>query len=134
VGFRQAAIDRIRLVNKYAINRLTMKIAGGSHSPFSVVRHTGRRTGRHYATPVIVEPLGDGLVIAFTYGPEVDWYRNIIAGGECAIRRRGREYACVRPELVDGTTALPAFPFLLRSILRIIGTSQFLKLTVRKDP
>jgi deazaflavin-dependent oxidoreductase (nitroreductase family) len=132
MGFRQAVVNRIRLLNKFSINRVTVKLAGGPLSPFSLVRHTGRRTGKPYSTPVIVEPLGDGLVIAFTYGPEVDWYRNILAAGECAVLRRGREYACIRPQLLEGNSALPAFPLLLRTILRIVGTSQFLKLDIRK--
>jgi deazaflavin-dependent oxidoreductase (nitroreductase family) len=132
MGIRQAAINCIRLINKYAVNRVTLKMAGGVHSPFSIVRHTGRRTGRAYATPVIAEPLGDGLVIAFTYGPEVDWYRNILAGGSCAVRRKGGEYDLANPELIDGKAALPAFPIALRTILRMVGTSQFLKLEFRK--
>jgi deazaflavin-dependent oxidoreductase (nitroreductase family) len=132
MGFRQTAVDAIRKMNKYSINRVMVNIAGVPHSPISLIRHTGRRTGKLYATPVIVEPLGDGLVIAFTYGPEVDWYRNILAGGSCIVRRGGVEYACAAPKLIDGESALPAFPFLLRSILRLIGTSQFLSLEVRK--
>jgi deazaflavin-dependent oxidoreductase (nitroreductase family) len=132
MGFRQAATYLIRRVNKYTINRVTLNLAGTPLSPFSVVRHTGRRTGKAYSTPVIVEPLGDGLVIAFTYGPEVDWYRNILASGSCTVGRRGREYACIHPQLLDGNSALPAFPLFLRTILGIVGTSQFLKLEVRK--
>ncbi len=131
MGFRQAAVNIVRRTNKLTINRLTLKLAGGSLSPFSIVRHTGRRTGKPYSTPVIVEPLGEGLVIAFTYGPEVDWYRNILAAGSCVIRRSGRDYACFHPELIDGNSALPAFPFFLRTILQIVGTSKFLKLDIR---
>ncbi len=125
-------MNAVRKINKYSVNRISVKIAGAAHSPISLIRHTGRRTGKPYATPVIVEPLGDGLVIAFTYGPEVDWYRNILASGSCIIRRGGVEYACAAPRLIDGPSALPAFPFFLRSILRIIGTSQFLKLEIRR--
>jgi deazaflavin-dependent oxidoreductase (nitroreductase family) len=132
MGIRRAAVDQIRRINKYTINRMTVKIAGAPRSPFSIVRHTGRRTGKPYATPVIVEPLGDGLVVAFTYGPEVDWYRNILASGFCSVRRHGREFICIHPELIDGKDALPAFPFFLRSVLRIIGASKFLKLEIRK--
>jgi len=129
---RQDAVHLIRHLNKYSINPVMRTIAGAKHSPISIVRHTGRRTGKAYATPVIAEPLGDGLVIAFTYGPEVDWYRNIAARGSCIIRRGGVDYACVDPMLVDGKTAMPAFPFFMKSFLRILGTSQFLKLEVRK--
>jgi deazaflavin-dependent oxidoreductase (nitroreductase family) len=132
MGIRQMISHRMRFINKYTINRITLKIAGAPHSPFSVVRHTGRRTGKRYATPVIVEPIEGGLVIAFTYGPEVDWYRNILAGGSCTIRRHGRESSMVNPELIDGKAALPAFPFVLRTILRMVGTRQFLKLEFRK--
>jgi hypothetical protein len=33
----------------------------------------------------MVEPTTDGVVIALTYGPEVDWYRNVLAAGHCEL-------------------------------------------------
>ena len=128
MSIRRRLVDGQRIVNKYAINRVTLAVAGGAHSPFSIVRHVGRRTGKAYATPVIACAVPGGLVIAFTYGLNVDWYRNIAARGECTVRRNGKELACARPRLIDGRAALPAFPLLLRLILRIVGTSQFLRL------
>src|SRR5258708_12896774 len=70
--------NRIRIFNKYVTNRLLRGFANLSHSPFAIIRHVGRRSGKPYETVIWVWPLGEGFVIALTYGPEVDWYRNIL--------------------------------------------------------
>ena len=59
-------------------NPLTRKIARGSFGPFAIVRHIGRRSGKPYETPIIVQPYEDGFVFELTYGPDVDW--------SCAVR------------------------------------------------
>src|SRR5260370_12295782 len=70
--------NRIRIFNKYVTNRLLRGFANLSHSPFAIIRHVGRRSGKPYETVIWVWPLGEGFVIALTYGPDVDWYRNIL--------------------------------------------------------
>ena len=55
---------RIRSFNKHILNRLTRKFASFSRGPFPVIRHPGRRSGKPYETPIMIEPLGDGFVIA----------------------------------------------------------------------
>jgi hypothetical protein len=59
----------------------------------------------------MVWPMGDGFVIALTYGPGVDLYRNILAAGHCKLLWHGRVYAVGKPERIDVKTALPAFPY-----------------------
>src|SRR5713101_8934606 len=61
-------------LNKYVTNRLLRGFANLSHSPFAIIRHVGRRSGKPYETVIWVWPQGEGFVIAITYGPEVDWY------------------------------------------------------------
>src|SRR6266404_2169763 len=68
--------DRIRIFNKHAKNRLLRGFVHLSHGPFAIIRHTGRRSGKLYETVIWVWPLGEGFVIALTYGVLVDWYRN----------------------------------------------------------
>jgi deazaflavin-dependent oxidoreductase (nitroreductase family) len=120
--------NRVRYFNKLILNRLARKVAGASHSPFALVRHVGRRSGKPYETPVIVQPIHEGFVLALTYGPEVDWYRNILANGYCHIMWHGKEYAVETLEPVDVKTALPAYPLLERSILRVVGIQHFLRM------
>ena len=50
--------------NKHFLNRVTLKIAGADHSPISIVRHVGRRSGKPYQTPIIVGRAGAGFVFA----------------------------------------------------------------------
>jgi deazaflavin-dependent oxidoreductase (nitroreductase family) len=109
--------DRIRIFNKYVTNRLLRGLANASHGPFAILRHIGRRSGKPYETVIMVWPLGEGFVIALTYGPKVDWYRNMLAAGGCTLLWHQRVYAVGKPELIPIATALPAFPAPLRPLL-----------------
>jgi deazaflavin-dependent oxidoreductase (nitroreductase family) len=120
--------NRIRFFNKRVTNRLTMTFAGASHSPISIVGHVGRRSRKTYETPVVVEPVPDGFVFALTYGPDVDWYRNVLAAGHCTLVWHGQKYALEKPAPIDAKAALPAFPLVFRSMLRLIGTQHFLRM------
>ncbi|MDQ2904920.1 MAG: nitroreductase family deazaflavin-dependent oxidoreductase [Chloroflexota bacterium] len=82
------------------------------------MRHVGRRSGKPYETTIMVWPLGEGFVIALTYGPEVDWYRNVLAAEGCTVFWHRRVYTLGKPEPIDAKTALPAFPAFFRLILR----------------
>src|SRR5215213_5136576 len=110
------AHSRIRAFNKHIFNRLIRTFAGRSRTPFAVIRHVGRRSGTAYETPIIVEPLGDAFVFALTYGPEVDWYRNVLAAGHSTLLWHGRAYALEKPEPIAVETGLSAFPQPLRLI------------------
>ena len=66
----------------------------------------------------MIWPMGDGFVIALTYGPDVDWYRNLRASGHGTLLWHGRVYAIGKPEPIDVETALPAFPLAFSPILR----------------
>jgi deazaflavin-dependent oxidoreductase (nitroreductase family) len=110
--------NRIRIFNKYVTNRILRGLASFSRGPFAVIRHVGRRSGKPYETVIMVWPMGEGFVIALTYGPEVDWYRNLRASGHGTLLWHGRVYAVGNPEPIDVKTALPAFPPALRPILR----------------
>ena len=120
--------NRIRYFNKHVLNRATLRIAGAAYSPIAAVQHVGRRSGKPYETPVIVEPFADGFVFALTYGPKVDWYRNVLAAGECGLRWHGGTYRLTNPEPIRVEAALPAFPPLPRLILRTVGIQHFFKM------
>ena len=125
--------DRIRAFNKHIFNRLIHTFAGAAHSPFALIRHVGRRSGKPYETPIIVMPFGDGIVIALTYGPEVDWYRNVLAAGQATLRWHGRAYALEQPESIDRAQALAAFPVLPRLILGLLGTRHFVRMKAKPE-
>jgi hypothetical protein len=78
-----AVIERKRRSNSRATNRLTTSLgrAGKRMSPFALVCHTGRRSGRLRRTPIRVIHRPDGFIVPLTYGRRVDWYRNLEATG-----------------------------------------------------
>ena len=117
--------NRIRTFNKYVANRITRRFAYSSRGPFAIIRHVGRKSGRSYEATIIVEPVGERFVIALTYGPEVDWYRNVLAAGRATLLWHGNVYTLEKPEPMDAQVALLAFPQPFRSTLRVLGTKQF---------
>ena len=120
--------NRIRYFNKHILNRLTIKIAGASHSPIALIQHAGRKSGKYYQTPIMVEPLEDGFMFALTYGPAVDWYRNVLAAGSCTLFWHGGKYQLEDPQTVSAKTGLHAFPPPSRLILMAIRIDNFFKM------
>jgi deazaflavin-dependent oxidoreductase (nitroreductase family) len=121
-------LDRVRQFNKRTFNPWILRSAGMAHSPFAVVGHVGRRSRMMYATPVIAMPLQDGFAFALTYGPEVDWYRNILAIGSCSLRWRDKTYKLDRPETMSVEAGLQAFPFPFGPILRLMRKRDFFRM------
>lgn len=115
---------------KHTLNRLTRRLARSPLGPFSIIEHVGRRSGKRYETPIIVAPVSGGFMIELTYGPDVDWHKNIVAAGGCTVVRRGRAYPIDRIEPVDTAAGLAAFPAYQRAVLRLLRRSHFEKLSI----
>ena len=98
--------DRLRAKLLKPYNAVILPIAGKRFSPYALLKHTGRRSGRTYVTPLGAFPYVDGFVLVLTYGPHVDWCRNVIASGHAILKRHGREYDLERPELIPVNAAL----------------------------
>jgi hypothetical protein len=82
VGMRwklRPVIDAVRRMNRSLTNTRVMRTAGSTGTHTSVIRHTGRTSGRTYETPVDVITTGDGFLIALPYGTRADWVRNVLA-------------------------------------------------------
>lgn len=123
----QATIRRVAQFNKRWTNRVTMTFAGRRYSPYAVIRHVGRHSGRVYATPVVTAAVPGGFVIPLAYGDVSDWYRNLLAAGGCTLEWQGNTYTVSAPELVDAETVLSAFPRPWRRPLRQYGINRFVK-------
>lgn len=119
---------RLRTFVKHFVNPLLRTLAHSSRGPFALLRHVGRRSGKTYEIPIMVWPVADGFVIALTYGPDVDWLRNLQAAGQGSLRWHKREYVFQKPESIDAQTALLALPPLVKRILRLRGAHEFVKL------
>jgi hypothetical protein len=88
--------DRIRAFNRDTLNPWMLERAGGEHWYASVLRHTGRTSGRAYETPVVMHPIAGGFAIPLPYGNRVDWLENLRRSGGTALHK-GVEYALSDP-------------------------------------
>lgn len=124
--FRKAFL----ILLKHSVNRVTLRLARSSMGPFSIVRHVGRRSGKRYETVIIVSPVDDGFVIELTYGPDVDWHKNVLAAGGCTLFWHGRDYAIRALEPLDTATGRAAFPASQRFVLGLLRRTHFEKMLI----
>lgn len=114
------------------LNRLTARLARAGVGPFSLVETVGRTSGRTFRTPLIVARVPEGFVAELTYGPEVNWYRNLVAAGGGAILRGGRRWSVVAVEPLAPEAGLAAFGNPAALVLRLLHRREFRLLRV--DP
>jgi deazaflavin-dependent oxidoreductase (nitroreductase family) len=95
---------------------------------FGVVLHRGRRTGTAYRTPVNAFPDRDRFLIALTYGPDVDWVKNVVAAGGCRLVHRGRTVQMTGPRILPLREEATSIPRWVRGILRTLGVDHVLRL------
>lgn len=122
--------NRMRYVAKNVINRLTIRNAGSAKSRFAILRHVGRRSGKSFETPIMVALLGEDFVLALTYGPKVDWYRNLQANGKGTLIWHGKAYTIEQLEPLDRSIGLPAHHLHEQVILRILNVQHFVRVKV----
>ncbi len=106
-------------------------LAGRRFFPlWGIVRHAGRRSGRTYDTPVVVDRTSDGFLIPLPFGGSTQWARNVLAAGGSAIRWRAHEYRVLAPEIIDWQQARSSYGPVLRLVIPVVGIRTFLKVTV----
>ena len=128
---KQAILDGIRIINKFAANKALILIAGRQFGHFAVLSHTGRKSGKIYRIPIIAEPFQNGFVIALTYGRKVDWCRNVLAKGGCRLRWKNKDYELIHPTWIAKEIGLPAFPVVFRSGLKAMRVADYLSLEIQ---
>ena len=120
----------VRSVARF-VNPVTVQMAGRRWMPvLGVLHHVGRRSGRSYATPLGMRPLGDTFVMPRTFGEDAAWYRNVMAAGGGRVTYLGKDYTLVEPEVIDYTRAAAAFPRYERLQFRLIGINEYLRLRI----
>ncbi|HYI51164.1 MAG TPA: nitroreductase family deazaflavin-dependent oxidoreductase [Microbacterium sp.] len=124
-------MGRIKKVYLSVLNRtlnpLALRGARSGRGPFSLIRHVGRRSGRIFEAPVVLAEARRApraLVAELTYGDQVNWYRNILAGGGEVVHR-GRTYRIVSVERLSTEDGLRAFAGPRALILRILRRREF---------
>lgn len=118
----------IRTFVKRFVNPVLRNVARSSLGPFALLRHVGRRSGKTYEIPIWIWSVDGGFMIVLTYGPHVDWLHNLRAAGGGSLRWHQQEYVFQKPEPLDAQTALRVLPLLIRLVLRLRGTHEFVKL------
>lgn len=109
-------------------NKVLVHLTG--HGPFVELEHVGRRSGRVYRVPLNAFRTGDTVTFALTYGPRVDWLRNVRAAGGCRLRMGHEVLTLGAP--VDLTTAagMARMPAPARLVLRLAAVGQFVEMPV----
>jgi deazaflavin-dependent oxidoreductase (nitroreductase family) len=110
-----------------ATKSFAMKSAGTPGSYASVIRHTGRVTGRRYETPVGAVATDDGFVIALPYGLNTDWCKNLLASGTATIVHSGNTYQVDEPQIVPLAAAASRFSPADQRAHRIFAVEQCLQ-------
>ena len=120
---------RLIRVAARSVNPLVLRIAGRRWMPIvGILHHRGRRSGRAYATPLGMRPLGDSFVMPRTFGTNAAWYHNVRAAGWAVVTWGGADHTVFQPQVVDAATAKPAFPRYERLLLGLLGIEEFLLL------
>jgi deazaflavin-dependent oxidoreductase (nitroreductase family) len=116
----------IRISNKYLLNPIMVARAGRKDSYAAAIRHTGRKSGKQYSTPVGADRVHDGFIIPLGYGTQVDWLQNVLAAGRATISAEGETHDVTAPEVVNAATALPMLSARRRRTFGRLGITQYL--------
>ena len=120
----------IARANRFVTNPLARVVAGWAPG-FAIVRHRGRKSGKVYSTPVNIFEIDGregGFVIALTYGADVDWLKNVLAAGGCAVRYRRQEIAVTDPVFIGTADGMALMPAIVKLILRAGKVTEFVRL------
>lgn len=121
---------QITTVNRAVLNPLMRHLAGRV-GPLALVEHVGRKSGRTFRTPVLLFRHGDEAVVALTYGPDVDWARNVLAAESCEVEIRGKWYRATNPRLGHDDTGGVVLPAIVRAILALAKVHDYLRFELR---
>lgn len=110
---------------KNTLNRGTVRLARAGRGPFALVRHVGRKTGKPYETPLLLAAHGPDFVAELTYGPDVAWYRNVMAAGRCSVVVKGVEHEIDRIEVCPPEVGMRAFGYPAAAVLKVLRRSDF---------
>jgi hypothetical protein len=72
----------------------------------------------------------DVVTVALTYGPDVDWLKNLAAAGGGEMLYNGQRIEFGPPEMIDAAEGLRRLPPLVASALRLIRLEDFVEMPV----
>jgi deazaflavin-dependent oxidoreductase (nitroreductase family) len=127
-------LKAVRTFNGRFANPRQMKTAGKPGAYAGVIRHTGRRSGAVYETPVGPFVTDSGFVIALPYGTTADWVKNVLAAGSATLVTEGRTHQVDQPEIVPLSEVMDAVPDKERWNLRLFGVDQAMRVRRTNAP
>jgi deazaflavin-dependent oxidoreductase (nitroreductase family) len=83
---------------------------------FAIVKHRGRKSGKHYDTVVNAYRKGNVLAVALGHG-KADWVKNVLAAGEADVHLFRRDVHITNPRVVAAGSAGKQVP----RIARLLG-------------
>jgi deazaflavin-dependent oxidoreductase (nitroreductase family) len=112
---RRARRDWLRRFATRRFNPLVTRLGlvGGRRSPWALLEHVGRRSGRVYRTPVLPLFIGDFAYVPLQFGTDADWARNVRAAGTCRLQVHEHVYELDEPAEI-GPAEHPGVPESLR--------------------
>jgi deazaflavin-dependent oxidoreductase (nitroreductase family) len=119
----------IRVSNKYLLNPIMRTRAGRKNGYAAAIRHTGRKSGKQYSTPIGAERIQGGFIIPLAYGLDADWLQNVIAAGRATLNADGETYDVTEPEVIDAATAQPSLSPKRQKAFARLGITHYLKMT-----
>ncbi len=109
-----------------AVEPVASHLAGNRWFPlWAILRHTGRTSGKLYATPVVGLRTADGFLIPLPFGDATQWAKNLFSAGGGAIRFAGREYRIGEPRIVEHDEAKTHMPRPLAFASARLGLRQY---------
>src|SRR4051794_7258664 len=97
--------------------------------PLATLHHVGRSSGRRYRTPVFAFSTPRGVVVALTYGTQVQWLRNLESAGGARMVRRGHVLALADPVRLHGDDGARLVPAAIRAGLRVMHVDDFVEVS-----
>jgi deazaflavin-dependent oxidoreductase (nitroreductase family) len=121
----------VRTVNKHVTNPLLRALAG--HGWFVELEHAGRRSGTRFRTTLMAFREGSTVTIALTYGPDVDWLRNVRAAGGGRMHIGRQLVTLGPPTTLSERDGLRRMPSPVRQVLPVLGCRDFVSLPVLSE-
>jgi deazaflavin-dependent oxidoreductase (nitroreductase family) len=128
---RPTRLQSLRPFTTRFVNPVTRRFARWLPG-FGIIRYRGRRSGTLYRTPMNVFRRDDTYVFALTYGPDVQWVKNVLATGRAELEIRRDRVRLADPEVVhDPSRGLMPIP--VRQFLGLMRVSTFLRMRIVSD-
>lgn len=96
---------------------------------FGILVYRGRTSGRAYRTPMNVFRRGNTYFLALTYGPDVQWVKNVVAAGGCELVTGGRRIRLGSPR-VFSDPGRRLMPTPVRQFLGLMRVTEFMELQI----